>query len=53
MALVFLSGLALIAWGLKTHQFDDIEEAKYRMLEDREPQDWPGRDGVEGGAHHA
>ncbi|HEY5276296.1 MAG TPA: cbb3-type cytochrome oxidase assembly protein, partial [Coriobacteriia bacterium] len=38
MALVFLSGLALIAWGLKTHQFDDVEEAKYRMLDDREPQ---------------
>jgi cbb3-type cytochrome oxidase maturation protein len=53
MALVFLSGLALIAWGLKTHQFDDIEEAKYRMLEDREPQDWPGRGAASGGAKHA
>ena len=53
MALVFLSGLALIAWGLRTHQFDDVEEPKYRMLEDREPQGWPGRDSAKGGANHA
>jgi cbb3-type cytochrome oxidase maturation protein len=44
MAFVSLTGLAFIAWGLKTGQFDDIEEAKYRMLEDIEPQPWPGRE---------
>ncbi len=43
MAFVALTGLILIAWGLRTGQFDEVEEAKYRMLEDREPQGWPGR----------
>ncbi len=45
MAFVALTGLALIAWGLKTGQFDDIEEPAYRMLEDREPAEWPDRKG--------
>jgi cbb3-type cytochrome oxidase maturation protein len=53
MALVSISGLILIAWGLKTHQFDDIEGSKLAMLEDCEPQDWPGRAGTEGGAKSA
>jgi cbb3-type cytochrome oxidase maturation protein len=53
MALVALSGLALIAWGLRTHQFDDVEEPKYRMMEDREPEGWPGRPGSGGGGKHA
>jgi nitrogen fixation-related uncharacterized protein len=53
MAFVSLTGLALIAWGLHTHQFDDIEAAKYPMLEDKEPQDWPGRGTVKGGSNHA
>ena len=26
-------------------QFHDIEEAKYRMLEEREPEPWPERKG--------
>jgi cbb3-type cytochrome oxidase maturation protein len=43
MAFVFLFGIALMGWGLATGQFDDVEEAKYRMLEEREPQPWPGR----------
>ncbi|HEY5549465.1 MAG TPA: cbb3-type cytochrome oxidase assembly protein CcoS [Coriobacteriia bacterium] len=53
MALVTLSGLALIAWGLKSHQFDDIEDSKYWMLEDHEPEAWPKRARPEGGAKHA
>lgn len=53
MALVSLSGLVLIAWGLRTHQFDDIEGAKYAMLEDKEPLGWPGRDSAEEGPKHA
>jgi nitrogen fixation-related uncharacterized protein len=53
MTLVSLSALALIAWGLRTHQFDDIEDAKYSMLEDREPLDWPGRDTAKEGPKHA
>ena len=47
MAFVFLFGLALMAWGLVTHQFDDVQEPARRMLEDIEPQSWPGRGGSE------
>jgi len=43
MAFVFLFGIALMAWGLATRQFDDVEEPARRMLEDVEPQPWPGR----------
>jgi cbb3-type cytochrome oxidase maturation protein len=53
MALVTLSGFALIAWGLHAHQFDDIEEPKYRMLDDREPEGWPANARSKGGAPHA
>jgi nitrogen fixation-related uncharacterized protein len=37
-------GIALLLWGRRTGQFRNIEEAKYRMLEDREPEPWPGRE---------
>ena len=40
MLFVMLTGIVLMIWGLKHGQFDDIEEAKYRMLEDRDPQPW-------------
>jgi cbb3-type cytochrome oxidase maturation protein len=53
MALVSFSGLVLIAWGLSTHQFDDVEEPKYRMLEDREPQGWPAHREADRSGHHA
>jgi cbb3-type cytochrome oxidase maturation protein len=53
MAFVAVTGFVLIAWGLRTGQFDDIEEAKYRMLEDREPAPWPGRPPGKGGASRA
>jgi cbb3-type cytochrome oxidase maturation protein len=45
MVLMPLIGLALFLWGLKTGQFHNIEEAKYRVLEDREPEPWPDRKG--------
>ena len=45
MALVSLTGVVFIIWGWKNGQFKDVEEAKYRMLEDVEPQPWPGREG--------
>jgi cbb3-type cytochrome oxidase maturation protein len=45
MALVILTGLGFIVWGWRSGQFSDIEEAKYRMLEDREPEPWPGQEG--------
>ena len=53
MALVSLTGLIFIAWGLRTHQFDDVEAAKYPMLEDREPLDWPDRSKAKGGSKDA
>ncbi len=40
MFFMMLAVIFAIIWGLKHHQFDDIEEAKYRMLEDKEPQPW-------------
>ena len=43
--LVALTGVISIIWGWRHGQFKDIEEAKYRMLEDREPEPWPGREG--------
>jgi cbb3-type cytochrome oxidase maturation protein len=43
MLFVIGTGVVSIIWGWKSGQFRDIEAAKYRMLEDREPQAWPGR----------
>ena len=43
MVFVALGGMVMLIWGLLNGQFRDVEEAKYRMLEDREPQPWPGR----------
>ncbi len=51
MAFVALTAVAMIVWGAKTGQFKDIEEAKYRMLEDRDPEPWPGRTSKEVGKH--
>lgn len=44
MAFVSLSGVILFIWGIKRGQFKDIEEAKFKMLEDHEPEDWPKGD---------
>ncbi|NPV08569.1 MAG: cbb3-type cytochrome oxidase assembly protein [Anaerolineae bacterium] len=40
MAFVILTAIASIIWGWRTGQFKNIEEPKYRMLEDREPEPW-------------
>ena len=45
MVFVVLTGIAFLIWGWKSGQFKNIEEAKYRMLEDREPEPWPQRKG--------
>jgi cbb3-type cytochrome oxidase maturation protein len=45
MALVSLTGVIFLIWGWRSGQFTDIEEAKHRMLEEREPAPWPGREG--------
>ena len=41
--MVIITG-ALIYWGKSEGQFKNIEEPKYRMLEDHEPLPWPGRE---------
>jgi cbb3-type cytochrome oxidase maturation protein len=38
--MVFL-GIAFLIWGWRKGQFRNIEEPKYRMLEEREPEPWP------------
>lgn len=45
MLFVDAIAIGLIIWGVQTGQFHDIEEAKYRMLEDREPEAWPSKEG--------
>jgi len=45
MAFVALTGVAFLVWGWRRGQFRDIEEAKYRMLEEREPEPWSERKG--------
>lgn len=41
MVVVGLIGIVFFIWGWKNGQFRDIEEAKYRMLEDKDPEPWP------------
>jgi hypothetical protein len=43
MAFVTLFGLALLGWGLLSHQFDDIEDTKWIPFEERDPAPWPSR----------
>ncbi len=43
MALVAGTAVALLVWGWRRGQFRDVEQAKYRMLEEKEPAPWPGR----------
>ena len=45
MILVALTGFIFLIWGWRKGQFKDIEEAKYKMLEDREPEPWPNQKG--------
>lgn len=45
MLLVVLTGIIMLIWGWKRGQFKNIEEAKYKMLEDHEPEEWPDRRG--------
>ncbi len=35
--------IGTILWTVEQGMWKNIEAAKYRMLEDREPADWPGR----------
>jgi len=45
MIFVTLTGVVFLVWGWRTGQFRNVEEAKYRMLEEKEPEGWPGREG--------
>ncbi len=45
MVVVTFSGVAFLVWGWKNGQFRNIEEAKYRMLEEKDPEPWPKRKG--------
>ena len=45
MVFVALTAIISIVWGWRNGQFRDIEEAKYTMLEDKEPEPWPERKG--------
>ena len=45
MAFVMITGIAFIVWGWRRGQFHHIEDVKYRMLEDHDPQPWPDRKG--------
>ena len=53
MIFVVGTGLALLIWGWRTGQFKNIEEAKYRMLEDREPEPWPEKPNTTKGGERA
>jgi nitrogen fixation-related uncharacterized protein len=53
MIFVVGTGITLLIWGWKTGQFKNIEEAKYRMLEDREPEPWPEKPQEEKGGNRA
>jgi len=45
MVFVALTGVAFLIWGWRSGQFRDVEAAKYRMLDDREPEPWPEQKG--------
>lgn len=38
---IFLIFVAFLIWGIKTGQFHNIEEAKYRMLRHKDPSNQP------------
>jgi len=45
MIVIALSGIGFLIWGISTGQFKNVEEAKYKMLEDKEPEPWPDQKG--------
>jgi cbb3-type cytochrome oxidase maturation protein len=47
MILMACIGITFLVWGWRSGQFRNIEEPKYRMLEDKEPEPWPDRKGGE------
>jgi nitrogen fixation-related uncharacterized protein len=45
MIFVAIIGLVMLWYGWATGQFKTIEEPKYRMLQEREPEAWPEKTG--------
>jgi nitrogen fixation-related uncharacterized protein len=45
IAIIAISAVAFLIWGFSTGQFKDVEEVKYKMLKDREPEPWPHQKG--------
>ena len=45
MAVIALIALVFLVWGIRNRQFKDVEEAKYSMLEEKEPQPWSHQEG--------
>lgn len=43
IAFVALFALALLAWAIYSGQLDDPEHIKNIPLDEKEPEDWPGR----------
>jgi nitrogen fixation-related uncharacterized protein len=41
MVFVAVTAIVFLIWAWRRGQFKNVEEAKYRMLEDREPEPWP------------
>ena len=40
MILISLTALVFLIWGFKNGQFKNLEETKYQVLEEKEPQGW-------------
>jgi nitrogen fixation-related uncharacterized protein len=40
MAVIALIAVIFLIWGIRNDQFKNVEEAKYTMLEDKEPEPW-------------
>ena len=40
MFFIFVVGAGLFVWGIFTRQFKNVEEVKYTLLQDKEPEDW-------------
>jgi nitrogen fixation-related uncharacterized protein len=45
MVVVGLTGIGFLVFGITTGQFKNVEEAKYKMLEEKEPEPWPHQKG--------
>jgi nitrogen fixation-related uncharacterized protein len=44
LAFMAITVVAFVIWAFREGQLKDVEEPKYRMLQDREPEPWPGRE---------